>query len=283
MNTQRQTLSFEQKALPSGLTGFERFELALQAESQLGNTIARLNETEAELAQLSASHQYEIEKALTLQEELDDARQEAVTLDGLLELIQKTVIDQKNRIDEQNEIILKSNNIITGIRLTCERQANALNITQAELKKLRALNPEKLKNQVKRIKEKNSELLTTNKQAVAEKNAFQKASVKLAIEKEQLIQENKAIYLALDKAAKEANGILQRTPIETFGDFHIYSDADDHEVVHIEDTKTGISIPFREPAGIPRKRPIPKEVLDGCAQRIISNRKTMKRLAKYDA
>ncbi len=289
MNTQR-TISFNSKPLPSGLNGLERFTLALQAEAQLGRTIDRLNEKEAELTQLSASHQHEIEKAYRLEQAYNDQRAKADQMATLLDELTSITSEQKTCIDAQAEKLAQANNAINGIRQSNDRLKADLADAKRDLKALRALNPDKLQKQLKRVKEKNSELLALNSQARKEITQLKQEKTALVIDLSKVrdanvetMQENQALYLALDKAAKEANGIIDIKPLSEHGDFAIYSDKDDHEVLHVEDRKTGISRPYKGDNGVPKARPIPADVIKQCQMQIASNRANWKRLEKYSA
>ncbi|MGY8872172.1 MAG: hypothetical protein ACKVJE_17170 [Pseudomonadales bacterium] len=283
MNAQRQVITLEQQTLPTGLAGFERFNLALQAERQLGDTIKCLQEAEAELAQLSASHQHEVEKALSLQDQVHYQELEAATYRDSLSEMQNTILALQERIREQDSRLMDANNVITGVRSNFERQKVALKLAQDELKTLRALNPEKLQRQVKRIKDKNAELLTSNNVFRTKNTELEKSNIQLSKSNTELLQENTGFTLALNKAVSELNEGPQQAPVSTHGDFAVFADKDSHTTLHIEDTKTGISRPYHGDSGVPKTRPIPPAVLEDCQARIKSNIKVMKRLEKYDA
>ncbi len=124
---------------------------------------------------------------------------------------------------------------------------------EAEIKRMRALDPERLKAQVKRLQK--------------EKATAAEGTQELRVRNQQLTKQNRQLNIALDKAIADANASMELKPAQIFepgrvGRWELFTCAKDGWY-QILDTENEVSQTVRVEGGelvTPKIRPVPKAI-----------------------
>lgn len=270
------TLSLSKPTLPRGVSGLERFHIALQAEARLADIEPKLADLQAELEPLRTSHQQQAEHLKRNQKAIDEAAE------NLLELTNIT-IELRIRLEEKERLVERANSVIKQANQQNATLKNANATLTTELKALRALNPQKLQKQVKRLQRDKLDLQAKLEGVQKEVKTLRTQLADAAHTNKKLLQENKGMFDAMAELQEAVNTSQAPKPISKHGNgrFELYSDGDCHKTIHIMDTKTGISRPYHHETGIPKTLPIPEAVQQRCQEVITNNIKVVADLDKY--
>jgi len=244
----------------------EAFEIALREEriKELEAQIEQQNEREFDLVmevelcrdlekETRASLTESVESNKSLRQKIVQLKQECQNLQDTKEEFERAgnqLADDKEKLQAEVERLVVQDNANARVLAKTQQQ---LKEAQAEVKRLKALDPDRLHKQVKRLQKEKAEALAGAKE--------------MRTKNHQLAKQNRQLDTALDKAVADVNAGLEIKPVKVFepgrvGRWELFT-CEQNGFYQLHDAENEISQTVRVEAGelvTPKVRPVPKAI-----------------------
>jgi chromosome segregation ATPase len=252
MNARLSLNTRPEPSLAEQASRLESFEIALREE--------RIKELEEQLAFMSNEQKLSLERGAeslkreqTLREKVSQLLRECQQLKDTRDEFEKAgnqLADDKEKLQGEIERLAIQDNANARVLAKTQQQLKA---AEAEVKRLREMEPDRLKAQVKRLQKKRTE-------AVA-------GAQKMRTRNHQLAKQNRQLDIALDKAIAQANAVQELKPERIFepgrvGRWELFTCPKDGWY-QLLDTENEVSQTVRVEGSeliTPKIRPVPKAI-----------------------